>query len=183
MKKKLSKKDKQILLIAILVPFSFLLPSIIGHGFNSLRDILNYGFPVVYNVFSKVKIKESGFFKYITIAETYTGKAYKNDPVIIVGFTDLGLQQEYLHIPKKIKDHPVTNIGYFRGGFLSHAYKYPVEVTGNIKKIYVYDNIKDIYSFKGLNTEYYQCSYNDNTFIQNEILKVSKNLEKKWIAL
>ena len=75
MKKEISKKNKQILLIAIFVPVFWLIPSVLMSGFNSIREILTYGFPVVYNVFSKVKIKESGFFKYIE--KKYPGSIFR----------------------------------------------------------------------------------------------------------
>ena len=182
MEDKLTKKQILILIILFSIP---MIPSCIVSGYNTIKDLFLNGFPVVYNVFSKVKIKESGFFKYITIAETYTGKAYKNDPVIIVGFTDLGLQQEYLHIPKKIKDHPVTDIGYKNGEYVANYYEYPVDIDGNIKKIYVYDNIEKTYSFTGLNTEYYQCDYNKKLFYQDgfpsdEMIKM-KNFKHYYI--
>ncbi|MCI8612181.1 MAG: InlB B-repeat-containing protein [Clostridia bacterium] len=78
-----------------------------------------------------------GYFRYVVVGEHNYFKDRDKGPLIaIIGFTELGLQQEIIDIPREIDGKPVMFIGYWDRG-LNRWYKVD---GGNIKKIYVYDN-------------------------------------------
>ena len=82
------------------------------------------------------RIKESGFFEYIV----------DNDEVAIIGFTSSGQQQETLEIPREIDGKPVKHIGYrdFEETTVMVVHYHRLE-SENLKKLYVYDNIRNIH--------------------------------------
>lgn len=82
------------------------------------------------------RIKESGFFEYIV----------DNDEVAIIGFTSSGQQQEMLEIPREIDGKPVKHIGYrdFEETTVMVVHYHRLE-SENLKKLYVYDNIRNIH--------------------------------------
>ena len=84
-----------------------------------------------------------GYFRYVVVGEYRRNLDKDTPPVIaIIGFTELGLQQEVIDIPREIDGKPVLFVGYWDHGLQK---TYTVD-GGNIKKIYVYDN-----SYKGSN--------------------------------
>ena len=90
------------------------------------------------------EIHKEGFFEYIILEP---GKYWYNrekKSIAIVGFTESGLEQESIRIPKKINDIPVEYIGYEgTNGSHAKAYFYNPKINQNdrLKNIYFYDNI------------------------------------------
>ena len=97
-------------------------------------------------------IYENGFFKYIHLGDNSGSQNLNDRSLVIVGFTDLGQEQETLDIPRKIDGYEVKRIGLKDSDFyhLSNRQIYPSQT---LKKIYVEDNIEYIEEFMGSNVE------------------------------
>ena len=103
-----------------------------------------------------------GYFRYVVVSENsrFSDKG-GNLVIAIIGFTELGLQQEVIDIPREIDGKPVRFVGYWDHGLQK---TYTVD-CGNIKKIYVYDNsykgsiydYVNIQSFNGKETDLMCC--------------------------
>ena len=137
-----SDKSKSSLLIIFIAVFAVILTFILG------KNILNI----------KYIVREDGYYKYLVLTSHNEIFEKKDNPVAIVGFTEEGKKQENIYIPREIKGHRVTHLGYY---FYNHfdEYQYPLWVGGNIKKVFIYDNIINYEYFYGQNCEYYDCSY------------------------
>ena len=73
-----------------------------------------------------------GYFRYVVVSENsrFSDKG-GNLVIAIIGFTELGLQQEVIDIPREIDGKPVLFIGYY--DYICGK-EYTVD-GGNIKKI------------------------------------------------
>ena len=109
-----------------------------------------------------------GYFRYVVVGEESRFADRGGRHVIaIIGFTELGLQQEVIDIPREIDGKPVMFIGYddnLRPWFF-------IVETGNIKKLYIYDNIKNFIYFTGIETNIMCCSVNDKFSTYNDHYK------------
>ena len=98
-----------------------------------------------------------GYFRYVVVGEESRFADRGGRHVIaIIGFTELGLQQEVIDIPREIDGKPVLFIGYY--DYICGK-EYTVD-GGNIKKIYIYDgnyNCIVIQSFNGIETDIMCC--------------------------
>ena len=93
---------------------------------------------------SDPEIHKEGFFEYIILEPGRYWYNGENKSIAIVGFTESGLEQESIRIPKKINDIPVEYIGYEgTNGAHAKAYFYNPKINQNdrLKNIYFYDNI------------------------------------------
>ena len=95
----------------------------------------------------ELKIYESGYFKYsyLTNVSSYLGS--KGECIVIMGFTDSGLEQEVLEVPEEIDGYKVERIGidnayYDFGGYL-------ISCSKNLKRLFISKNIKFIDYFSG----------------------------------
>lgn len=104
----------------------------------------------------EAKIYEDGFYQYIIVGENSNFQDKNNNAIAIVGFTTLGLEQEAIEIPREIDGKPVKHIGFFDEGFYHnkshHVY------CGNLKKLYIHENIKGINYFYGSEVDLMVCS-------------------------
>lgn len=94
-------------------------------------------FTCSFPIFKDLEIYESGYFKYVIVGS-------KEPFVAIVGFTETGLTQETLEIPREIDGKPVRRIGYHDEVMNNSYYLY----SENLKKIYIQDNIDFITNFE-----------------------------------
>ena len=68
----------------------------------------------------------------------------KNDEIIAIVAMS-GQEQEFIDIPKKIKEKKVTHIGYAETPLIGPNHNYRIE-SPNLKKVYIHDNILDFSS-------------------------------------
>ncbi len=101
-------------------------------------------------------IYEDGFFKYIYRGENSIYQDINDKAIVIIGFTDLGLEQEAIDIPREINGEPVEQIGIWDQSHSHDDTRY-LESKGNVEKIYVFDNIKTFY-FSGFESDVFLCS-------------------------
>ena len=116
-------------------------------------------------------IHESGFFKYIHRCENSTFQDANDNSLVIVGFTDSGLEQESIDIPKEIDGYPVKYIGLRDEGF-SHMNNRRIDFGERVKNIYLFDNIVSLEFVTGLNTNIFVC--NDKIIFTKYACKFNK---------
>lgn len=104
------------------------------------------------------KIYEDGHFQYIHLCDN-SKKQDKNDKsLVIVGFTESGMQQETLDIPSEINGYQVKRVGLFdEGGYMAGNHSRHVTCSENLKKLYIPSSIKKIEYFKGENVSLMIC--------------------------
>ncbi len=100
-------------------------------------------------------IYEDGFFKYIYRGENSIYQDINDKAIVIVGFTDLGLEQEVIDIPREINGEKVEQIGMFDESFSHDDTKYLVSGP-KLKKLYFFENIKAAY-FSGQQVDVMAC--------------------------
>ena len=111
-----------------------------------------------------------GYFRYVVVGEYRRNLDKDTPPVIaIIGFTELGLQQEVIDIPREIDGKPVLFVGYVDDLRREHLM---VEAEG-IKKLYIHDNIKRFVYFIGRETDIMCCSVNDRCDSYNDEYKIA----------
>lgn len=96
-----------------------------------------------------------------------------NKALAIVGFTESGLKQEALDIPREIDGKIVEHIGLrdegaFRIG-VGDVNRY-VHCSENLRKIYVHDNIKKMAYFYGAEVDIMVCSSSVNITFDGIVL-------------
>lgn len=116
----------------------------------------------------KHNVYEEGYFQYIIVGENSSFPQKGEDGVVtIVGFTELGKEQEVIDFPREIDGKPVTKIGYRDEGFY-HNNSYHV-YSEKLRKIYIHDNIENITYFEGEEVDVIFCSINKNMIGSNGI--------------
>lgn len=100
-------------------------------------------------------IYEDGYFKYIYRGENSIYQDINDKAIVIVGFTDLGLEQEVIDIPREINGGHVEQIGMFDESFSHNDTRY-LESGSKLKKLYIFENIKAAY-FTGQQVDVMAC--------------------------
>lgn len=106
------------------------------------------------------EIYENGYFRYIFRGDNSTYQDSDDRSIVIVGFSEEGLKQESLDIPREIDGYPVKNIGLDDQGF-THNNNVEVEAGPNLKKLFIFDNIECIDFFYGPNVDIMLCADDD----------------------
>lgn len=119
------------------------------------------------------EILKDGFFEYIILKPGRYWYNGENESIAIVGFTESGLKQESIKIPKKINDIPVEYLGYSGdNGGISKTYIYYPKVSENdiLKNVYFYDNIRYFMTI--------ECEWDvNNSSREFNVFNCSKNIE------
>jgi uncharacterized repeat protein (TIGR02543 family) len=89
---------------------------------------------------STLKVYTSGYFEYIITNRYGNAPQGEEKYVSIVGFSEVGREQEVLDIPREIEGMEVFMLGG-QNGFL----KFSLE-SEKLKKLYIHENIKSIYN-------------------------------------
>lgn len=128
----------------------------------------------------KPTVYESGYFKYIFLGENSIYQENKDDKsIVIIGFTEKGLNQSTIDIPREIDGNIVTYIG-LRDEDPWHDQSHRVIVNSdyNLKKIFIFSNISQIDYFEGKDVDLMICSETLN-FDKYSIVAKNKYLYKK----
>jgi hypothetical protein len=106
---------------------------------------------------STLKVYTSGYFEYIITNRYGNAPQGEEKYVSIVGFSEVGREQEVLDIPREIEGMEVFMLGG-QNGFL----KFSLE-SEKLKKLYIHENIKSIYNealLKLQNLDIMYCAFN-----------------------
>ena len=117
------------------------------------------------------EVKTEGYFQYIVVGEnSRVANCNNREVVAIVGFTNSGLEQEVIEIPRTIDGKPVQRIGY-EDALCNERYNVYSE---NLKKVYIHDNIRYIRYFQNKDLSENEsrvslmfCSINDSLSMYN----------------
>ena len=159
-----AKKIKKIIvsIVSIVLLMSFVVLVIVACVSNA--KMLNYTVPIRYD----------GYFQYIIVGENSRYQDENNMSLAIVGFTESGLEQEALEIPREIEGKIVEHIGLwddgafrFDGGDKNHY----VYCSDNLKKIYVHENLKKMTFFYGSEVDIMNCSNSLNIVFDGALYK------------
>lgn len=111
-------------------------------------------------------IHEDGYFRYIYLGENSRFQNKNDKSIVIVGFTELGLKQERLDIPKEIGGFQVKYLG-LRDEGIDHNNNREIICSSNLKKIFVFDTLERIDCFEGPNVDIMLCSNKYELTISN----------------
>ena len=105
------------------------------------------------------KIYEDGYFQYIHLCDN-SKKQDKNDKsLVIVGFTESGMQQETLDIPNEINGYEVKRIGIFdEGGYMAGYHSRWVRCSEALRKLFIPSSIRYLECFEGKDVSLMICS-------------------------
>ena len=106
------------------------------------------------------KTHTSGFFKYIYLCENSEYQNKNDKSIVITGFTELGLKQERLDIPREIDGQRVKYLGLSDENF-SHNNNRKITCGDHLKKIFVFDSLEHI--------EYMDCPSVDIMVCSSEL--------------
>ncbi len=93
------------------------------------------------------KVYEDGYFQYIVVGENSRFPNKENKAIVaIVGFTDLGKEQEVIDFPTTIDGKEVKYIGYGPKTAIFGSGNYRLE-SDNLSKVYIHENIEFVYKW------------------------------------
>ena len=95
------------------------------------------------------KIYEDGYFQYIHLCDNSKRQDQKDKSLVIVGFTESGVEQETLDIPREINGYEVKRIGIKDEGAGIGFHSRSVTCSEKLKKLYIPNTIKNIECFNG----------------------------------
>ena len=101
-----------------------------------------------------------GYFQYIHIGDNSIYQDKNDRSLVIVGFTESGLEQERLDMPRKLGKFDVKRIGLKDSNFY-HLNDRNLSCGEKLKKLFIFDNIEKIENFYATNVDVF---YNSETY-------------------
>lgn len=112
-------------------------------------SFLLVGCDILSNDNPNFKIYESGYFQYIHVCDNSKHQDQKDKSLVIVGFTESGMQQETLDIPSEINGYEVKRIGIFDEGYPSGFHSRYVTCSATLRKLFIPSSVSYIKCFEG----------------------------------
>ena len=95
------------------------------------------------------KIYEDGYFQYIHLCDNSKRQDQNDKSLVIVGFTESGMQQETLDIPAEINGYQVKRIGLIDHGYPGTELSRYVTCSATLRKLFIPSSVAYIKCFEG----------------------------------
>lgn len=103
------------------------------------------------------KIYEDGYFQYIHLCDNSKRQDQNDKSLVIVGFTESGMQQETLDIPAEINGYQVKRIGLIDHGYPGTELSRRVVCNEKLNKLFVPSSVVSIQYFEGKDVSFMIC--------------------------
>lgn len=103
------------------------------------------------------KIYEDGYFQYIHLCDNSKRQDQNDKSLVIVGFTESGMQQETIDIPAEINGYQVKRIGLIDHGHPGAELSRHVVCGKALRKLFIPRSVSSIQLFKGEEVSFMIC--------------------------
>lgn len=103
------------------------------------------------------KIYEDGYFQYIHLCDNSKRQDQNDKSLVIVGFSESGMEQETLDIPSEINGYQVKRIGLSDHGHPGAELSRHVKCSKKLNKVFVPSSVVSIQFFEGEDVSFMIC--------------------------